>query len=214
MENRKIVEMVRREVRGLLKLSPWVLAALLLGAVLWRTDLAAVSGLFQSDLQQSPLTPTATSPPPTAVPTQVPTQAPTAAPTVAPTSEVTSTPVATATATLEATATALPAPPTETPTLEPSATPTTALPSATPVLSPTAEVQPTVDESQRYPDEDTALRFDWGMLFDSVALGVSYIWLCCGILLFLAVPLVFVLLWVASKRRTEAQQEEEQPPEE
>jgi hypothetical protein len=44
------------------------------------------------------------------------------------------------------------------------------------------------------------------MLFDSLALLLSYAWLCCGGLLFLAIPLVFVVLWVASKRR---QQQEE-----
>jgi hypothetical protein len=39
------------------------------------------------------------------------------------------------------------------------------------------------------------------MLFDSVALFLSYAWLCCGGLVFLAVPLIFIVLWVASKRR-------------
>jgi hypothetical protein len=45
------------------------------------------------------------------------------------------------------------------------------------------------------------------MLFDSVSLFLSYAWLCCGVLLFLAVPVVFIVLWVASRRRR--QQEEE-----
>ena len=54
--------------------------------------------------------------------------------------------------------------------------------------------------------EDANLAFDWGMLFDSVALGVSYLWLCCGVLFLFAVPVGFVVLWVVSKRR-EAQEE-------
>jgi hypothetical protein len=44
------------------------------------------------------------------------------------------------------------------------------------------------------------------MLFDSVALLLSYLWLCCGGLLFLAVPLMFVILWVASRRRQEQEE--------
>jgi hypothetical protein len=44
------------------------------------------------------------------------------------------------------------------------------------------------------------------MLFDSIALFLSYLWLCCGALIFMAIPVVFVVLWVASKNRR--QQEE------
>jgi hypothetical protein len=76
--------------------------------------------------------------------------------------------------------------------------------SPTPVPSPTGgtgEASPTPDENQRYAEEDSNLKFEWGMLFDSVALFLSYIWLCCGGVLFLAIPLFFVVLWVASKRR-------------
>jgi hypothetical protein len=44
------------------------------------------------------------------------------------------------------------------------------------------------------------------MLFDSLALGASYVWLCCGILLLLGIPAVFVALWAASKRRAEQEE--------
>ncbi len=190
MKNSKLGHIVRREVRTLLRLSPWVLVSLLLAATLWRTDLAALSGLFQS-----PATPT--SEPPTLTPTPAPTEAPTEAP---------------------------PEPPTaEPPTLTPTPAPTDA-PAATPVVTPTATLTPTVplpspppatpvleenDESQRY-TEDAELDFNLGMLFDSLALGVSYAWLCCGIIFLLIVPLGFVALWTASKRRREREGQEDE----
>ncbi len=37
--------------------------------------------------------------------------------------------------------------------------------------------------------------------FDSLALGASYVWLCCGILLLLGIPAIFAALWLASRRR-------------
>jgi hypothetical protein len=198
MENTRLGQRVRREIRAVLKLSPWVLISLLLAMVVWRTDLAAVSGLFQS-----PETPTATTAPPTAT-----LEAPTA---------TVGTPALTPTSTLTVTLTLTPtkAPePTKPP--EPTALPTeispeapVAAPSDTPTPAPvveTAEPDITTDENERYAEEGTDLRFDWDMLFDSVALGVSYIWLCCGILLFLAVPVVFAVLWAVSKRRQEQEE--------
>ncbi|MGC9336333.1 MAG: hypothetical protein ACP5JJ_19520, partial [Anaerolineae bacterium] len=103
-----------------------------------------------------------------------------------------------------------------TPTLTPSSTPT-----LTPTLTPTEtppppaetaipEVTPLVEDidegSQRYREGDSDVAVDWGMLFDSVALALSYIWLGCGVLIFMAIPVLFAVLWVAGKRR-------QQPPE-
>jgi hypothetical protein len=86
---------------------------------------------------------------------------------------------------------------TSTPTATPVPT-TPALPTATPVPSATP-----APDSERYPEGESNLRFEWGMLFDSVALGLSYIWLCCGVLVLLGIPLFFLLLWVASRRQRE-----------
>jgi hypothetical protein len=77
------------------------------------------------------------------------------------------------------------------------------------VPSATAEPEATPDESQRYPEGESNLRFEWGMLFDSMSLLLSYIWLCCGILLFIAVPLFFFVLWRASAGRQEEAELEE-----
>jgi hypothetical protein len=43
------------------------------------------------------------------------------------------------------------------------------------------------------------------MLFDSVALAVSYLWLCCGVFVLLGIPLFFLILWIAGKRRQQQQ---------
>ena len=111
--------------------------------------------------------------------------------------------------TIEATATAVPV---ETASPVASPVPTKPSPTDTPVASATsetAEPEATADESQRYPEGESDLRFEWGMLFDSMSLLFSYIWLCCGILLFIAVPLFFFILWrVSAARKEEAEQEE------
>lgn len=191
---------VRRELGTLLRLSPLVLVTLLLAAMVWRSDSAAVAGLFQSSpLQTSPVASATPTPSLTLVPTATP--GPTL-PMPSPTFPV----LATATAgpgETPATATAT-VPTVETPA---TATPTAQSPGYTPVTSPTrATATPTPDDRQRYADQDSPLWFEWGMLFDSLALFLSYLWLCCGALIFMAIPVVFVVLWVASKNRR--QQEE------
>jgi hypothetical protein len=206
IESLGIVELMRREARVALKLSPWVLASLLLAMVLCRTDLAATGGLFQSGLE----TPTATvTPTPTAgtvvpTPTQTPTPVTTVLPTNTPptTVEATVPPQATAPSTqVPLTATEPPA----TPTLMPTATGVP--PTMTPVPSATSTPGPSdAEDQQRYAEGDSNLRFDLGMLGDTVALALSRVWLCCGILVFLSIPALFLVLWAASKRR---QQREE-----
>jgi hypothetical protein len=186
---------LRREVQALLKFVPWVLLSLLFVLMAWHADIAALSGLFQS----SPVE-TATAPPPPNTPTPIPTRTPTDMP-VAPAD---ATPVITATLTpsptIEVTLTPTP---TLTPTLTPTATPTL---SPTDVLTTPATTEPTAPLEadtgwQRYPSDASNVSYQWGMLFDSVALGLSYVWLGCGILIFVTIPVAFAVLWVVSKRR-------------
>jgi hypothetical protein len=177
MSKLEIVQLVRREVRALLKLSPWLLLSLLLAAVLWSADLTTTAGLFQSPPD---LTPPAESLTPVVTPTLelIPTLAP------SPTVELTL-------------------------TTQPVVSPTvTEVPSATPPPEETDSPETAGDESERYAEEDAGLAFEWGMLFDSVALMASYAWLCCGALVFLAIPVFFVVLWVAARRRQQAEEEE------
>ncbi len=188
-------EWIRRlgsEGQAVLRLSPWLLLSLLLVLILWQVDSAALAGLFQSPPTNTPIVP-ATATPVTTLP-----------------------PEPTATATVELTVT-LTAVPTDTPEALPSETPTV-LPSEPPTATatqmvPTGEASPTPlpaegegdaaagEDRQRYPEGESSLEFEWGMLFDAVALGLSYAWLCCGILIVLGVPLFFLVLWVASRAR-------------
>jgi ABC-type uncharacterized transport system involved in gliding motility auxiliary subunit len=105
-----------------------------------------------------------------------------------PSATFTATVAVTATSTLTATLT-----PTISPTTQPTASPTA---SRTP--SPT---QPQATADERYAEGESNLEFDWSMLFDSIALGASYIWLCCGVLVVVSLPVGFAVLWAAGRRR-------------
>ena len=202
----EIIRRLRSEVRAVLRLSPWLLLSLLLVLILWQADTAALAGLFQS--------------PPTDTPTVQATNTSVATPTLAPSASVatptlapSATPALTATQVITDTPTPLPSDtptvlPSDTPTLVPSATPaltaTTPLPAGEEALTPPAEGEggeAAEEERQRYPLGDTGLNFEWGMLFDAVALGLSYTWLCCGVFIVLGIPLFFIVLWVASSAR-------------
>jgi hypothetical protein len=193
---------LRQEIRALFRLSPLVLAAVLAVAMLWQADSAAISGFFQD----SPLSPVET---PTTFP-EVPTLTPTLEapatiwPTV-PSFPTTPAPIPSATVMPTLTLPTEMVPPTATITATTVATATASPPTSTPAALPTGEpsVEPTTEQSDRYPEESTGLKFDWNMLFDSTALFLSRLWLCCGVLVFLAIPVAFVVLWVASKRRQE-----------
>lgn len=199
----QVKEGVRRQARSIAGLAPLLLISLLVAIFLWRAELDASGGLFQS----SPASPT---PPPTNTEPAQASPSPTeTAGTVEPTGAVTSTaPALTETPTPlpTETPTATPAP-TETP--EPTLTPTAVVPTATDTVVPASPV-PTEVAGDRYADEDSNLRFDWRLLFDSVALGLSYLWLGCGALLLLAVPLFFFVLWFLGKRREEEGEDGEQ----
>ena len=182
---------VRGVLRAARQIGPWIAATLFLVVAVGQADSAALAGLFQSPPTETPT--------PEAEPTLTPTIE--AAPTLTPTIEVT---------------------PTLTPTLEPTLTPTiTPLPTELPDLAPSPMVEPvetpaitatmpisvgseelgSVGVRNRYPDEESKLEFEWGMLFDSMALGVSYAWLCCGVGLMILLPIFFLALWVAARRR-------------
>lgn len=190
----------------MLRLSPLVLVSLAVMVIVWRTDSMAISGLFQSSPVETPqvLTPTATTEVQVTATSTLQATVAAETSTAAPTESVV--PVETAT---EAPPTALPSP---TVTEVPTELPPTDTPAAS-ATAETAEPESTVDENQRYPEGDSEFRFEWGMLFDSLALFFSYAWLFCGIILFLAVPLLFFLLWRASARRREEAQEQGQDQE-
>ena len=187
----------------MLRVSPLVLASLVLVVLLWRTDSAAISGMLQSSPVETP--------PPSLTPTATIEPAVTATNTLEPTAI--ESPAATSTAGTETVAPTEPVVPSETPTLAPpteTAAPTeTPVPTDTPSATSAVEPEGTPDDSQRYPEGESNLRFEWGMLFDSMSLFFSYVWLCCGILLFIAVPLFFFVLWrVSASRQAEVGEQE------
>jgi hypothetical protein len=86
----------------------------------------------------------------------------------------------------------------------------TASPAASTTPSPT---QPEATADERYAEGESNLKFDWSMLFDSIALGASYIWLCCGVLVVVSIPVAFAVLWVGGRRRHPEPQGQAEPEE-
>ncbi len=93
------------------------------------------------------------------------------------------------------------------PTPEPTATWTpTPLPTATP--QPTSTPPPPAPSTIRrhYVRGDSNVVIQWGMLVDSLALGISYLWLVAGILIGVGLPILFLVLWVRNRRRRSTQE--------
>lgn len=180
----------------------WVVATLLLGSFVLEVGSSARSGLFQSPPSDADTPPAEPSAP-------VPDETPVLTPTL------------TVTSTLDVTPT-VPVPPTNEPVPSPEPVEQVAEPTAVPPTpagvqeTPTTEPAPTeppvVDEPegtpQRYVDDESTVRFEYGQLFDSVALGASYLWLCCGVLVLILIPVLFITLWIASRRRKSLAEEE------
>ena len=195
MKNTESVRQFHREFKAVVRLAPWFLIAILITFGLLRADLAATGALFQSPegTFQSPALPTAE---PVVPPTAAPTQPPAVVEPTVPGSEAA--PIVTATVEMTATI-----PPTALPV---ETTPAVVLPTNTPevlespeAISETPEPEPT-DASDRYAEGDSGLKFEWSMLFDSVALGLTYVWLACGVLILLGIPVFFGILWLVSRR--------------
>lgn len=188
---------LRREARAMVQLSPWLLAGLALTCLLWRAQnwsSAATAGLFQSEQMSPAATPTL--PAVTAVPTSglsvTPEPASSSTPATEPVLPTAALPTEPISSTLESTNTAVP-----------TEAPPTLLPGATLAASPTAAsgLPEATTEPPRYPAEEADLRYDWGMLFDSLALGVSYLWLACGVVVLLGVLAIVLTLWVTNRQR-------------
>jgi hypothetical protein len=93
---------------------------------------------------------------------------------------------------------------TATPTL--TVTPTEVPPTLAPLSTATSTPgEPSSGDENRYPEGDSNLTFDWSMLVDSAALAISYVWLCCGAIILIGIPVIFAVLWTASKRREQVE---------
>jgi hypothetical protein len=118
-------------------------------------------------------------------------------------------PLITATVTITPTETPLP---TATPTQPPATPEPTAswTPTPSPTVSPepvsTAQSGASSNTRQHYVRGDSNVVIQWGMLIDSLALGITYAWLLGGILVGVGLPILFVFLWVRTKRRRSVQE--------
>ena len=171
--------------KALLSLAVWLAVAACLALVFWHPASDAAGGLFQSDLPTPAEWPTSTA---TAdAPTETP--LPTTSPVLTATVPVT-----------DATATSTQAPAPE-PTQMPSAT-ATSVPPATPEPATAATVVQSGEAGPRYPDEEAGIKFHWRTLVDALALGASYVWLACGVGVFLLVVILLLRALVHRRRST------------
>ena len=49
---------------------------------------------------------------------------------------------------------------------------------------------------------ETEVVVDSGLLIDSVLVYVSYVWLCCGVIAFVSIPIIFLALYVWGSQRS------------
>jgi hypothetical protein len=209
----------RRSLRGTLPLLLLFLMVALPAAVALHSGQgpALASQLFQSPV--SPVQPTAAPPaqPTAAPPARVPVQPQPTQPPAKPKPEKvlppTGPPPAAQPAQAEPTAVP-PVPPTQAPAQQRQPVPPTQPPAAVvptsppPTTAPAAEQATPVPPPPLVPGEETQpgsgsgeVIIDSGLLIDSILVYVSYAWLCCGILLFILIPIVFVGLYVWGAQR-------------
>jgi len=74
-----------------------------------------------------------------------------------------------------------------------------------------AEAEPPSEPSQTTPPPAKGEEIDMARLIDGIVVMLSYVWLGCGVLLLLAVPVGFVLLNRWGRRRRETRQGRDEP---
>ena len=198
----------RRSLRGTLPLLLLVLMVALPAAVALHSGQGPA---LASQLFQSPVSPAQ---PPAAPPARVPVQPQPTQPPAKPKPEKVLPPTVPPPAAQPAQAEPTAVPPAEAPAQQRQPVPPTQLPAAEvptlppPTTAPAAEQATPVPPPPRVPGEETQpgsgsgeVIIDSGLLIDSILVYVSYAWLCCGILLFILIPIVFVGLYVWGAQR-------------
>jgi hypothetical protein len=175
----------------ILALGAWLLLAALLLAVglAVHSEEASANALFQGETA-SPTTGPITA---TAAITETPFLPPL----------ITTTATMTPTDTPPSTATPTEPPPTPEPTATWTPTP---LPTALPEPTATAQTGASSTARRHYVRGDSNVVIQWGMLVDSLALGISWAWLVVGIFVGVGLPILLVALWVRA-RRCQSEQE-------
>jgi hypothetical protein len=204
--------LTRRSLRGATPLLPLIFLLALGAAFLLQTGKgpALASQLLQSAVSPAKQQP---APPPPPKPTRAPAQ-----PAAKPKPERVLPPTVAAPA---GPPTQPPVPPTEqgAPPAPPAATqapaeppaapaPTLAPPTeaAPPEAAPTQRVAPPIVPGQETQPDTGEVVVDSGLLIDSILVYASYAWLCCGILLFILIPIAFIglYIWGAQRRKNAA----------
>jgi len=109
---------------------------------------------------------------------------------------ITSTATITPTETPSPTATPTQPPPTPEPTASWTPTPP---PTATPEPVNTTQTGASSQTRRHYVRGDSNVVIQWGMLIDSLALGISYAWLAIGVLVGVGLPILLIVLWFRTK---------------
>lgn len=70
-----------------------------------------------------------------------------------------------------------------------------------PVDSPLQPTKAPIPEGEVQPTTMPEVVVDRGLLIDTALVYAAYVWLCCGVLAFLTIPLIFLILYAWGKRR-------------
>lgn len=189
---------VRRHVRAILTLLPLIALAWCTALVMYQGDERAwASSLFQSPVQPEAPAPTRPAPEKVLPPTvQRPTPVPAPSPTPPP--PPTQPPVQPVQQQVEP---VVPPPDQPAPVQQPTQPPVEQQAQPQP---PTPPAPPPAAQNSSAPPE---IVIDSGLLIDSILVYISYVWLCCGVLAFILIPVIFLALYVLGIRRSSSSEE-------
>lgn len=188
---------VQRNVRAILSLLPFMFLAGCVALAVYQGDERAwASSLFQSPVQPEAPAPTRPAPEKVLPPTvQRPTPAPVPSPTPPPPTQPP--PVQP----VQQVEPVIPPPEQPAPVQQPTQPPVEQ-PAQPQISAPPAPPPPAQDNSA--PPE---IVIDSGLLIDSILVYISYAWLCCGVLAFILIPVIFLALYVLGIRRSRNSEE-------
>ena len=95
-------------------------------------------------------------------------------------------------------------PPEEQPTLPPVLEqPAPVQPPVQPPTEPPTQLQPPAPPPSPYNSSSPSeIVIDSGLLIDSILVYISYLWLCCGVIAFITIPVAFLVLYVLGVKRS------------
>lgn len=96
---------------------------------------------------------------------------------------------------------AAPAQPVEAPSTAPEQQPVAPAEPAPPEPAPSSRRGEDRFAEDEFEEDDASLILDRAELIDSVVVSTAYVWLCCGIIIFLLIPLAFLFLQIRGRTR-------------